>query len=276
MDEKKPSCSPAPLSLAPDDRILIIDQGNTLVKMHLYAAGRKPEFFKYGAGQTDSALARIEQWGVTGALFCSVGTLDIQFVESVRLLVGEGFMTFTQSTPLPFEVVYDKVRSRIGLDRLAAAMGVWHAGATGMSAIVDAGTAITFDLWHSDQGFLGGSISPGINLRLASLHAATSRLPGTEASPAAPLVGDSTMGCMRSGCQWGAAMEIESRLAFLEPKEDVRHAWLTGGDTGLLLPMLAALNPRRQWHVVPDLVPSGLLAVYDYNRRLQRDQFLTN
>ncbi len=46
-----------------------------------------------------------------------------------------------------------------------------------MYLIIDAGTAITYDIVNEKGQYLGGNISPGIEMRLKALHQFTGKLP---------------------------------------------------------------------------------------------------
>ncbi len=46
--------------------------------------------------------------------------------------------------------------------------------------VVDAGTAVTYDVVSADGHFRGGNIAPGMRMRLDALHRFTKRLPQVE------------------------------------------------------------------------------------------------
>ena len=84
-------------------------------------------------------------------------------------------------TPLPTDVTAPE---GLGLDRVANAWAVLHHGfadATSHDAwlIVDVGTCITMDVVHQGK-HLGGSISPGIEMRMRAMAEGTARLPQPE------------------------------------------------------------------------------------------------
>ena len=43
--------------------------------------------------------------------------------------------------------------------------------------VIDAGTCITYDFINNKNQYLGGAISPGVNMRFKSLNEYTSKLP---------------------------------------------------------------------------------------------------
>ena len=93
------------------------------------------------------------------------------FPEALMLRPGD-------PTPLPTNVTAPK---GLGLDRVANAWAVLYHGfadATNHKAwlIVDVGTCITMDVVHRGK-HLGGSISPGIDMRMRAMAEGTARLP---------------------------------------------------------------------------------------------------
>ena len=60
--------------------------------------------------------------------------------------------------------------------------------------VIDAGTCITYDFINSKKEYLGGSISPGIQMRYNALHQFTSQLPLLESVNKAILTGTNTEG----------------------------------------------------------------------------------
>ncbi|WP_460500536.1 type III pantothenate kinase, partial [Hymenobacter agri] len=129
--------------------------------------------------------------------------------------------------------------------------------------VIDAGTALKFDLVTADETYHGGSIGPGLAMRLRALHAFTGRLPLLElpaADATIPLVGDSTTGSMLSGVVNGMVAEIEGLLAQYRQRYPGLGVVLTGGDAAFL----AARLPKCIF-VVPELVLLGLNRILAYH-----------
>ncbi len=161
----------------------------------------------------------------------------------------------THDTSLPITVCYE--HNRVGLDRVAAAVGA-HALCRGVRLLVaDAGTALTLDVVDLDGAFLGGYICAGVNLALSSLHEHTSQLPAVSAD--SPVATDdlphNTEQAMRQGAVLGAVAQIDACA--------VRHRCdliaLTGGDAKLLAPLVAGKNI-----VEPHLVAHGLNTILQH------------
>ena len=110
-------------------------------------------------------------------------TIDMtdDMLRSINSLSIPRVIRLNAQTPIPIRNGYETPET-LGPDRLAAAIGAYfecvcRTGEHRPVLVVDAGTAITYDLVTADGHYLGGNISPGINLRLLALHEHTAHLP---------------------------------------------------------------------------------------------------
>lgn len=232
----------------------------------LYVDSRLVDCHRVESDLADALLSIAEASGAHAGIYCGVGLTDVKLIESLRLLFEDDFLVLTHSTPVPLRFSYAP-GSSLGLDRIAALCGAMSTELKSPILVVDAGTAITADLLLPSGEFAGGSIAPGISLRLASLHAGTARLPEVEiCKEETPVCALSTRDSILSGCVWGAAMEIFGRFLYLMENEGAGEILLTGGDSTLIAERLRSLSPDLPIRVVPDLVGRGLMKIYDYNR----------
>jgi type III pantothenate kinase len=148
---------------------------------------------------------------------------------------------------------------RVGLDRLAAAVGANELRTPNRPAIVvDAGSAITVDLVAADGAFEGGAILPGFRMAAEALCRAdllplASLVPDAEPPP--PL-GRYTEAAIRSGLFWGtvgAVRELIDRLS--RPLPEAPELFFTGGD---LRRLATLIGPQARF--VPHLVLGGIAA----------------
>lgn len=146
------------------------------------------------------------------------------------------------ATPIPIRNSYATPHT-LGPDRLAAAIGAYYVSLrqTGRHRpvlIIDAGTAITYDLVTASGEYLGGNISPGIQLRLQSLHEHTAKLPlvalNSEQWADSPyrgeLQGSTTESAILHGVLDGVRHEIEGFICEFSLKYPDIFVFLTGGD----------------------------------------------
>ncbi len=176
-------------------------------------------------------------------------------------------------TPVPLRVAYTTPHT-LGADRLAGAVAAAALRPGQSTLVVDAGTALKLDLVTADGTYLGGSIGPGLRMRLRALHEFTGRLPLLElptaeemAEEAVQLIGTDTASSLRSGVLNGAAAEVAGLVAEYRRRYPGLGLLLTGGDAGYLLAMLAADTPpaASRIFVVPELVLIGLDKILRYN-----------
>ena len=130
--------------------------------------------------------------------------------------------------------------------------------------VVDFGTATTFDVVEKDGAYVGGVISPGVNLSLEALHMGAASLPHVDVSRPAKVIGTNTVECIQSGVFWGYAglvREICSRIA--AERGHPMKVIATGG--------LAALFDQIEdlfdtWD--DDLTMHGLRLIHDHNKEM--------
>jgi len=122
------------------------------------------------------------------------------------------------------------------------------------------GTAITIDFLSATGEYLGGNISPGINIRFKSLHDFTARLPLCSKDESFPFFGHDTNSSIISGIQQGILFEIKGYTdSFSSLYPDCKFI-ITGGDAGFFKNRL----PCSVVHM-PNLVLSGMNMLLNYN-----------
>ena len=145
----------------------------------------------------------------------------------------------------------------LGADRVSADIGARSICKDSTLLIIDAGTCLTFDVIGQDGSILGGSISPGINLRLKSMHEHTAALPLLDANDEHPVLGYDTPTAMRGGAVNGVKWEIEGYIRTIRQTYPDLRVFLTGGDSFSFDSELEKVITRE-----PLLVQKGLLAAY--------------
>ena len=151
-----------------------------------------------------------------------------------------------------FEIRIDNP-DEVGADRLLNALAA-HQKYRGPLAIIDFGTATTFDVVDENGAYLGGVIAPGINLSIEALHQAAARLPRIGIGRPQSVIGRSTIPAMRSGIYWGYVGLIEGLLARIEVEYGAKlKAVATGGLAPLFSEGTTVLST-----IDPDLTLDGL------------------
>jgi type III pantothenate kinase len=157
-------------------------------------------------------------------------------------------------SPLPIVLDVDEPLT-VGADRIVntlAASQLFHRD----TIVVDFGTATTFDCITADGRFIGGVIMPGVRTASDELVRRTAKLPATELTPPARVIGRRTEDCIRSGVLWGTADAVDGlvrRIRAEWPHAAVPRAIATGGLASLIVPLVQEIES-----VHPDLTLTGL------------------
>ena len=133
------------------------------------------------------------------------------------------------NTRLPFKNLYlDK--ETLGFDRIAAAAGAQALFPGENIIIIDAGTAITIDVVTKEGQFIGGNISPGVDMRFKALNEFTSKLPLVKIEGETGITAKTTEDAIRFGVFNGIKYEMDGYIdAFNQIYENLKVI-LTGGD----------------------------------------------
>ena len=155
------------------------------------------------------------------------------------------------------EVSYDPPHA-VGADRLANALGAL-AKYNGPIAVVDFGTATTFDCVDQHGTYVGGAIMPGILVSLDSLVGRTAKLPAIAIEAPKHAVGTNTVGALQSGVVLGYADAIDG-LAKRIRKELGEHTKIiaTGGLGRVFVDICKEIEEHD-----PFLTLDGLRIAYD-------------
>jgi type III pantothenate kinase len=217
--------------------------------VHGFATGQTPPYELLAALPPEACEWRIASVHRDGTRILTKWLGKHRPDDAVRVLETHDF-------PITVRVEFPE---RVGLDRLAAAVGANLLREPGRPAIVIcAGSAITVNLVASDGGFEGGAILPGFRMSAEALYGAD-LLPLAMLEPnaeAPPVAGKHTEAAIRSGLFWGAVGGVREIVARMTAQLDrPPQVFVTGGD---LRPLAAQLGGEARF--VPNLVLSGIAA----------------
>ena len=97
----------------------------------------------------------------------------------------------------------------IGTDRLALMAAAAHFYPEKNNLVIALGSCITYNFLNQYHEFLGGGITPGMDMRFRSMHEYTAKLPQASAEWHFPLIGYDTKTNLQSGVIVGIINEIE-------------------------------------------------------------------
>ena len=122
-------------------------------------------------------------------------------------------------------------KKQVGSDRLANSIALIHPKKNFI--IIDFGIATTFDVIIKNK-YLGGVISPGINLSLNTLVSKASLIPVINLKKISNVIGKNTNEAVRSGFYWGYAGLIDNMIKLIKRQTKSEfNVVLTGGLAGL-------------------------------------------
>ena len=140
------------------------------------------------------------------------------------------FHKLSANTKINFSVPVGKPET-IGADRLALTAAAVHLFPQKNNLIVALGSCITYNFVSQYHAFLGGGISPGLDMRFKAMHQHTALLPLVTAEWNFPLIGYDTNTNLQSGVINGMAAEIGGIIAKYEEKYRNFNVVLTGGNS---------------------------------------------
>jgi len=180
-----------------------------------------------------------------------------QFVQAIESLLTQygPFHLLGPQTKLNFTTPVGKPET-IGADRLGLVAAAVDLYPNQHSLVICLGTCITYNFVNNRGQFLGGSISPGMQMRFKSMNDLTALLPLIEPAPSFGLVGYDTKSNLLSGVVLGMSAEINGIIDAYEAKYSNFNALLTGGDLSYFVPHL-----KRRIFADPNLIYKGLYAI---------------
>ena len=259
------------LEATPDIKTLVIDVGNTAVKLAMFQG---KDMLRVSRHMHDDFISTAREYVAHGCRAAILSTtVNLLATHEQQLYnLGIPLIRLDSTTPLPIYNMYS-TQDRLGPDRIAAVVGAYVLRRPLSTLVIDAGTCITYDYIDRHRMYHGGAISPGRAMRLKAMHAFTDKLPLVDAQEAYSFMGASTRSCMEAGVIYGIIYEMEGFIREYESHKDI-GVLLTGGDAQLFGPLLDARDEEREeryedWQagveVVPNLVLIGLNHILLHN-----------
>ncbi len=236
---------------------LCFDFGNTRLKCAVFAESTLQQVLVLENDRDATIQELLERFHPTHSILSSV----IHHNPNMESMLAEhtAFHKLDHQSRIPVTTPVGKPQD-IGADRLALVVAAATLFPGKNNLVVALGTAITYNFVNKYAQFLGGGISPGMELRLKSLHEHTAKLPLVKKDWNFPLVGYDTRTNILSGVILGMAKEIDGMISLYQEKYHNLNVILTGGDTEHFASHLN--NP-----IIPDadLIYKGLYAICEYN-----------
>ena len=237
---------------------LAVDFGNTHIKYALFSDNELNEFHvaEYSAPPVFESIINVNK--IKNSIVSSVLNQCPGFISVLRERTN--YLEFTFQTKIPVKNLY-KTAHTLGSDRLAAAIGAQKLFPDKNILVIDAGTCIKYNFINARNEYIGGAISPGINMRFKALNYYTGMLPLVEADFSFDiLTGITSNESILSGVLNGTLFEVEGVINEYKKQYPDLILVLTGGDS-------IFFEKRLKTPIFADhhLILKGLNEIIQYN-----------
>jgi type III pantothenate kinase len=256
--------------------LLALDIGNTNITVGLVAgeaivasrrAATRPASTADELEVLLDGLLRLDGASLADATGISMASVVPALASGVETMAEKRGLPLLSATaaimPIPIRT---ERPAEVGADRLVNALAVGRLyGAPAI--VVDFGTATTFDCVARDGGYVGGAITPGLEIGLEALASRTARLPRIDLVEPKKAIGTDTVSAMQSGIvlgykalTLGLLEQIRAELAHAEKvEESAIQVVLTGGlSAAPWVRSLAGVDA-----IDPELTLKGLAILWD-------------
>jgi type III pantothenate kinase len=255
--------------------LLAVDVGNTQSHLGTFDGSSLVEHWRVATeaeATTDELATRLAALlglrgigfeAITGAIVSSVvpqltpGYAEMieRYLQSPCLVVGPGLRT-------GMAIRLENPRE-LGADRLVNAVAAYDRFGSAC-AVVDFGTAVTFDAISGDGEYLGGVIGPGVAISMEALATRTAKLPPIELGeppPPAQVIGRSTQASLQSGIVYGFAGAVDAIARRVQRELGTDTEFIaTGGHAHAIIPYCEMVDE------VDDLLTlTGLRLIWEMN-----------
>lgn len=232
--------------------ILCFDFGNTRLK---YALIDGPQLCETGF-IADLSLASISKVASSHAVstiaICSVIEIPAEIIESLRQQYPVYLMAKEDATVRFSE--YDT--STLGLDRIILAEACLGEFPQQNVLCICLGTCITYNLISSEGEFIGGAISPGLQMRAKAMSEFTDKLPLVSLTPDFSPWGKDTDSNLHAGVMAGALFEIDGFIKDAKTRFPDLQVTLTGGDANYFAERYV-VDAQLAWKGVLRMISKG-------------------
>jgi type III pantothenate kinase len=233
--------------------LLVVDVGNTQTHFGAYRNGALVEHWRFATVRESTAdelgavlrnllelrgigLADLDA-SIVSSTVPQLGpeweTMAGRYLDHEMLVVGPGIRT-------GMALRYDNPRE-IGPDRLVNAVAAYDK-VKGACVVVDFGTAVTYDPVSAEGEYLGGIITPGVEISMEALTSRAAALPRIDLAPPRSLIGKTTIDAIRSGVVYGFAGQVDGIVRRLRAEMGEIETIATGGLAEHIVPFTEEID----------------------------------
>ena len=209
-------------------KTLCLDFGNTRKKAAIFINDAMSEIFYLENDEKKTIEDMLHKYNPEHSILSSVikHNLAVETVLASQTL----FHKLSAATKINFTTPVGKPET-IGADRLALVAAAVHFYPKKNNLIIGLGSCITYNFVNQNHQFLGGGISPGMDMRFKAMHDFTALLPLEKETWNFPLIGYDTKTNLQSGVLNGMAAEIDGIVEKYNKKFNNFNVVLTGGNS---------------------------------------------
>jgi type III pantothenate kinase len=252
--------------------LLAVDVGNTQTHLGAFRGPELVEHWRFATvrestadelGAALSSLLALRGLGF-GEVDASIGSFTVpqlapEWGDMAQRYLGREMTIVGPGVKTGMAIRYDNPRE-IGADRLVNSVAAYDRF-KGACVVVDFGTAITYDAVSAEGEYLGGIISPGLEISLEALSDRAAKLPNVDLGEPRTLIGKSTVDAIRSGVVYGFAAQVDGIVRRLRAElGEEADAIATGGHADIVVPHTDTIDE------VDDLLTlTGLRLIHERN-----------
>jgi type III pantothenate kinase len=225
--------------------LMVIDVGNTNTTLGVY----RGEQLLWHWRLTTERQRTVDEYGILFRTLFSIENIAKEEIRDIAISSVVPPLNYTlrrmsqkyfQLEPLFVEpelntgmpVLYHPPHD-VGADRVVNGVAAYQKFG-GPVIVVDFGTATTFDAISAQGEYLGGVITPGVQISAEALFLRAARLPRVEIKRPEQVIGNSTVGSIQSGLFYGYLGLVEGILVRMLQELPGAHTVATGGLAGLI------------------------------------------
>jgi type III pantothenate kinase len=252
--------------------LLVVDVGNTQTHFGTYRGDDLVEHWRFATVRTSTAdelgaalRALLELRGIGladlhGSIVSStVPQLEPEWLSMGRRYLGHETLAVGPGLRTAMPIRIDNPRE-LGADRLVNAVAAYDK-VGGPVISVDFGTAVNYDVVSGKGEYLGGVISPGVELSLDALTTRGAKLGKIDLAPPRHAIGKSTVEALRSGIIYGFAAQVDGIVArLIDELGEEAEVLATGGLASFIVPYTTVID-----EIDEDLTLRGLKLLHERN-----------